>query len=576
MRLIEALSHLKKANSADPPFAVTLVSGFTAQPLLTFLAAHLQSRLPGRRVVPAEGRFGDLVGNLERFLQAPTGSAALVLEWADLDSRLGWRQHGGWGRSRIKDICDTVERQLRRIDELLTGSPGSGLIAVSLPSVPPAPVEPVQGWHYGQLASNLDALAASLAAGWSSLGHIRLVSPSRLASLSPLDSRLDVKTLNQAGSPYQLAHADALASLLAQLLQPPPPLKGIITDLDNTLWEGILGEVGSDGVAWDLDHHAAHHGAYQQILQSLADSGVLVAIASKNDPALVRTTLERPDLLLRADSIFPVEAHWSPKSESVKRILKAWNISADSVVFIDDSPLELAEVRNAYPSMECLQFSPDPNQVAALASKLVDLFGKPSDSQEDSIRLSSLRAGAELQSGITGVESLEQVLSGAEGVLTIARLTDPADPRALELVNKTNQFNLNGRRYNEAEWLEYLRTPGHSIWTASYTDRFGPLGKISVLAGRLTCDKEVELDAWVLSCRAFGRRIEYAILDALFDRLPAGRIHFRFEATDRNGPVQELLSGVTGAPPVKDSSLDAAGFAERKLPWYMRVEYPYG
>jgi predicted enzyme involved in methoxymalonyl-ACP biosynthesis len=167
---------------------------------------------------------------------------------------------------------------------------------------------------------------------------------------------------------------------------------------------------------------------------------------------------------------------------------------------------------------------------------------------------------------------LEQVLASADGVLTIVPLSDPPDPRALELVNKTNQFNLNGRRFNEAEWLRYLRSPGHSLWMASYVDRFGPLGKISVLGARFTEDGEVDLDTWVLSCRAFGRRIEYAMLGALFERLAVRRIHLRFEATERNGPLQELLSAVTGAPPASGTSLDAADFAQRKLQWYMRIE----
>jgi len=576
MRLIEALSLLRRAAPTDPPFPVALIYGFTPQPLLTFLAAHLQSRLPARRIQVREGRFGDLTGNLERYLREPCGPAALVVEWADLDSRLGWRQHGGWGRARVRDICAVVEHQLNVLGTLLAGASGSGIVAVALPSVPAAPVEPTPGWQYGELQSRLDALAASFAAKLSSLAHIRLVNPSRLAALSPWHQRLDVKTLNQAGFPYQLPHADVLAGLLAQLLQPPAPLKGIITDLDDTLWAGILGEIGVSGVAWDLDHHAAQHGVYQQMLQSLADSGVLVAVASKNDPGLVRSALERPDMLLHADSVFPVEAHWSPKSESVSRILRAWNISADSVVFIDDSAMELAEVLNAHPTMKCRPFWGDPNQVAELVSELADLFGKPFDSEEDSLRLKSLRAGAELHSGIGGVESLQQVLASANGVLTIVPLSDPPDPRALELVNKTNQFNLNGRRFNEVEWLQYLRNPDHWVWLASYADRFGPLGKISVLVGRSTADGELDLDTWVLSCRAFGRRIEYAMLDALFERHAARRIRLRFEATERNGPIRELLSGLTGESPGEGSSLDATGFAQRKLPWYMRVEYPYG
>ena len=134
MRLIEALSVLQKINPSDPVFSVALVCGFTPQPFRTFLAAHLQLLLPGQRIEISEGRFGDLSGNLDRYLREPSGAAAIVLDWADLDSRLGWRQHGGWGRSQVDDICGVVERQLNIIEEMLAQAAGAGLLAVSLPT----------------------------------------------------------------------------------------------------------------------------------------------------------------------------------------------------------------------------------------------------------------------------------------------------------------------------------------------------------------------------------------------------------------------------------------------------------
>ena len=141
---------------------------------------------------------------------------------------------------------------------------------------------------------------------------------------------------------------------MARLLAPPAPRKGIVTDLDDTLWSGLAGEIGPEGVSWDLASHSQLHGLYQKLLAALAEEGVLIGVASKNDPAVVERTFEREDLLLRADRIFPVEAHWGAKSGSIERILRTWNISADSVVFVDDSAMELAEVAAAHPGMECL------------------------------------------------------------------------------------------------------------------------------------------------------------------------------------------------------------------------------
>src|SRR5262249_38332555 len=157
----------------------------------------------------------------------------------------------------------------------------------------------------------------------------------------------------------------------------PAPKKGLITDLDDTLWRGVLGEAGVRGITWDLDHHSLIHGLYQQLLGSLAEAGSLIAAASKNERGSGEPAVRRPDRGVPGRVLFPIEAHWGPKSESVERILRTWNVAADSVVFVDDSPIELAEVKAAYPSMVCLRFPTNDDQEAlAFLGELRDLFGK--------------------------------------------------------------------------------------------------------------------------------------------------------------------------------------------------------
>src|SRR5207248_6984173 len=141
----------------------------------------------------------------------------------------------------------------------------------------------------------------------------------RLDRLSPPAERRDVQAEILFGFPYRPAHAAAVAELLTELLKTPAPKKGLITDLDDTLWAGLLGEVGADGVSWDLDHRSQLHGLYQQTLGALADAGVLIGVASKNDAARVHEAFRRRDLLLRRERVFPFEIHWGAKSESVAR-----------------------------------------------------------------------------------------------------------------------------------------------------------------------------------------------------------------------------------------------------------------
>ena len=208
---------------------------------------------------------------------------------------------------------------------------------------------------------------------------------------SPPD-RFDVESEVRGGSRTGFRMLRPSAELLGQLIKGPVPKKGLITDLDDTLWKGVLGEVGSEEVSWDPDHDSHMHGLYQQLVHSLSVEGVLVGVASKNDPAYVEEVFRRNDVMLPSSAIFPMEVHWGPKSESVARILKTWNVGPDSVVFVDDSPMELAEVKAAHPEVECLQFPSKKHEaVLNLLDRLRDLFGKAVMSEEDAIRLDSIR-----------------------------------------------------------------------------------------------------------------------------------------------------------------------------------------
>src|SRR5262249_38828775 len=153
------------------------------------------------------------------------------------------------------------------------------------------------------------------------------------------------------------------------------------------LWSGILGEVGAREVAWDLEHGAQAHGLYQQLLRSLGESGVLLAVASKNDPALVDEALARDDLVLRRDALFPIEAHWQAKSLSLTRVLAAWNVAAEDVVLVDDSAMELAEVAAVHPGVTGLRFPKGGDAaVLALLRELRELFAASEISETDRVR----------------------------------------------------------------------------------------------------------------------------------------------------------------------------------------------
>ena len=214
-----------------------------------------------------------------------------------------------------------------------------------MPTLPLPPLFPQPPGQSGPHELALRALAAGTAARLAAEPGVWLVSHQKLDELSPSATRRDVKAELAAGFPYSLHHAGALAALLADLLCPPVPRKGLITDLDDTLWAGLLDEAGPRGVTWTGADH--RHALYQQLLASLAGAGVLIGVASRNDAGLVAEALGRPDLFVGRDVLYPVEVTWGSKAHSISRILEAWNIAADAVVFIDDSALERDEAHRA-------------------------------------------------------------------------------------------------------------------------------------------------------------------------------------------------------------------------------------
>lgn len=570
MNLIDALEHLNRPVAENVrPLRVFLACGFTPLHLETFLAAHLRSFYPNRRVELNSGLFGDLIGNLERLRPDETDALAVVVEWPDLDSRLGLRTLGGWQVDKLPDIVNTVNQSFERLKRTLQKISLTLPTCICLPTLPLPPLFYTGTEQDSTLALNLRRKLACFGEAISIGRQVSVVSGQHLDENSPLGKRFDLRTEITQGFPYKTHHASVIGELLASLIHRREPKKGLITDLDDTLWAGILGEVGVEGIHWQLEDHAQLHGLYQQFLASLASAGILIAAASKNDAPLVGQAFERDDLVLSKTSVFPIEAHWRPKSESVQNILSKWNVLPDSVVFVDDSMMEVAEVQRAFPDMECLVFPKDNHDAFwQFLSHLRNCFAKSQISEEDSLRLRSIRNSGALEN-FAGVDhnSLDDFLQEAQGRLTFDLNKSAEDARPFELINKTNQFNLNGKRYDEAAWSQVLKDSRTRLITVSYEDKFGKLGRIAVLIGKLT-EETFVVDSWVMSCRAFSRRIEFHCLQYVFETFAVAEILFELQATNRNGPLIEFLRQLMDGPIEGNPHLSKAMFLRRapKMP----------
>ena len=562
MKLIDALEIMKQPIADDATeVKVCLACGFTPLHLQPFLTAELRTRFPGQKVRVSTGLFGDLIGNIERLDPSRIDALVLIIEWSDLDPRLSVRRLGGWAQTDLDDIIHTAESAAARLRQIIARVAEAVPTVVSMPTLPLPPMFWTPPDLAGTQELHLRQVVAALAVSLSQVPGVRIVNTQRLTEASPEAQRFDVKSEVITGFPYSLTHASALAGLLANLIATRATKKGLITDLDDTFWGGILGEDGVHGVSWDAEHKTHMHGVYQQFLASLSSAGVLLGVASKNDPALVEQALDRRDLLISKQAIFPVEAHWSSKSQSIKRILETWNVDADSVVFVDDSPMELAEVKAAFPQVTCLLFPRGDYQGTwSLLKQLRGLFGKTTLTAEDSLRVGSIRnASAWRDSYSSSANASDEFLKAADAFISFDLTSRSEDVRAFELVNKTNQFNLNGRRLSQSEWLNFFSRPTAFLLTVSYEDKYGPLGKIAALMGTKE-DSIVRVSSWVMSCRAFSRRVEHQCLRYLFEDLGAATILFDYQSTPRNGPLQDSLAELLECTPAGEVRLSREVF----------------
>jgi len=330
------------------------------------------------------------------------------------------------------------------------------------------------------------------------------------------------------------ALADALAGAIA------PRCKLVVVDLDDTLWGGRAGDDGFDGIDLDAGGKGRHFLRLQAFLQGLRDKGTLLAIASKNDPATVQEVFaKRPEMMLRPEDFAGMEIHWEPKSSSFARILERLKLSTAGVVFLDDNPVERAEVRGRFPDITVPELPDDPAQRVAmlLRSGLFDhrLATAESGARNRMYVENEARAAAQNVAG-----DYQEFLRGLKMVMEVSPL-EAAHERVGELIQKTNQFNLTTRRYNWTELSGVLRDGfGRSY---RLTDRFGDNGIISVVAVARDAEADARIDLWLMSCRVLGRKVEEAILADIAARarvLGAGRLIGEYIPTAKNALVTDL------------------------------------
>jgi FkbH-like protein len=319
--------------------------------------------------------------------------------------------------------------------------------------------------------------------------------------------------------------------------------KCLVVDLDNTLWGGVVGEDGVDGIRLGASYPGSAYLRFQQLVQDLGRRGVILAIASKNNPADVDEVFARhPSMLLRKEDFAAVEVGWSAKSESLRRIAARLSIGLEHVVFVDDNPVECEEIRRALPQVQVIALPPQPERYVAELER-EGLFDTLAISDEDRRRGDLYRQRAAAESVRAGAGSLEDFYRDLAMEIIVAPIGPVTLPRAAQLTQKTNQFNVTTRRYTESEIAERLRDDSWTGFTVAVRDRFGDNGVVGVALGRDT-GRALEIDTLLLSCRVIGRTVETAMLAQLCDDAAARglvALEGRFLPTAKNAPARDVF-----------------------------------
>jgi len=333
--------------------------------------------------------------------------------------------------------------------------------------------------------------------------------------------------------------------------------KCMVLDLDNTLWGGVIGDDGIDGIV--LGQGNAVGEAFLEFQRWILDQsrrGVILAVCSKNDEANALKAFEHhPEMALSRSDIAAFIANWEDKANNLRTIAQQLNIGIDSLVFIDDSPFERNIVRRELPTVAVPELPGDP---ASYARCIADAgyFEALSVTAEDLARTQRYQANVQRNTHHGAATDLQGYLASLEMELWAAPFDRTNLKRIVQLINKTNQFNLTTRRYTEEQVIALIDAPDVLSLYCRLTDKFGDNGIIGVIIGRLDgSSNKILVDSWLMSCRVFGRQVENACMNILAERakqVGATEIVGEYIPTAKNDIVREHYSRMSFLPACGD------------------------
>lgn len=313
--------------------------------------------------------------------------------------------------------------------------------------------------------------------------------------------------------------------------------KCLVLDLDNTLWGGVLGEDGIEGVQADGDYPGKAYHYWQEGIKELERKGVILAICSKNNQADVEALFAAREMPLSLKDFACARINWNDKASNLRAIAEELNIGLDSVVFVDDNPTERELIRQQLPMVAVPEWPAQPYELPAFYAQLVkEYFSVYTLTDEDKKKTEQYRQNTGRAQAQAQFTDMEDFLRSLEMKLTIVPATEVTIPRIAQMTQKTNQFNLTTKRYTESDVHSLLDCGAH-IWTLAVADRFGDNGITGLMI--LKPENGWSIDTLLMSCRILGKGIEEAFFKTIIGQYK-GELHAAYIPTAKNGQVADF------------------------------------
>ncbi len=513
----------------SPPVAISAT--FTAEPLreiLSFWFGRLGVDSP-IRFAPYNQVFQQLLDHSGLLAQSRGGVKIVLVRLED------------WARFREPSAAtlESLEQDVVRLVAGLRSAAeawGGGLLVAICPSGPAFMRQPGH-------AEFVSRMAAQVPTGLAGLNGVHFVTAAELDQLYPVSERHDPHGDELGHVPYTPEYFTALGTLLARKVHAlrATPYKVVALDCDDTLWRGICGEDGPEGVVIDPPRRAL-----QEFMLAQQNAGMLLCLCSKNNlEDVVETFRVHPEMPLRLEDFVARRVNWSAKSANLVSLAEELSLGLDSFVFVDDNPKECGEVQARLPEVLTLPLPDDADDIP-LFLKHVWAFDRLQVTEEDKRRTKMYVQGLERARLEKQAKTLEEFIQSLQLEIRIFELRPEALARAAQLTQRTNQMNFTTRRRGEAEIHSLVASGGAECLTVEVTDRFGSYG-LTGLAIFTTGPEALLVDTFLLSCRVLGRGVEHRLL-ARLGEIAVGRglarVEVPFVPSQRNQPALVFLQSV--------------------------------